>query len=728
MTAQDQSARQVRAGRTPLPWLHRIAGAALVFAIVLPLSRRSINLSDEGYILLQALDMVRGKVLYRDMDAFVSPGIWFLLSGLFRVVEPSVLASRLLSLGAFAATAAVAFRIVDRAARRAIAWATVGALLVGVVWAFPIWTWTFYSPFAVLFGLCALDRLLIWRRRTETRDLVWLGVWLGLAVTFKQNYGAFASIGALAGYAAVRFSASDASGGAAKEIGAMALGGFAIGVPVLLYLVANGAVTDAFRSLVVHPFVFAGQHSVPYLQPGALFAADLLDGTDRFTYGASSLYRIAAPGEWIRDARVIERLHVLLYSMAPLVLLSGAALAVRGRRKLDLDLFCIFAVATMMFLGVFPRADYNHLMNVYQPVLVLGAVVLDRLARAIPAPRAGWFRAFSGAGCVLLAAYVSVAVYWYVQILTTMDAKITPKRGGVLERPEIAQRLNQLTEVIWANTRSGDALLSVPDLAMLNFLADREMPSPYYNLYQHHIAHDAGAAVVEGSRSRGVRLAITRYNGFFSDRERLRDYAPALIDHLDRDFAVQFTAAADNFVVLHARPRPAPRQQVVRLLEHCELEPTAGTVDHQIREHLLFSTLYQDEGAHLGEPEWIVESRCTIELPDDPRLTLSVRPGYYPPREAEPGATLEFEVRVEREGFPAKRVIQHREAVVMPPHLQLIRPWPRAQRADLAAYAGQTVTLVFRGHRRGRVDRNPHAFKGYSTMWIDPRLTHPLRQ
>ncbi len=62
---------------------------AVVVAFAYSLCRRAINLTDEGYLLSQVVDMLGGKVLYRDMDAFVTPGIWFALAGLFKLVDPS---------------------------------------------------------------------------------------------------------------------------------------------------------------------------------------------------------------------------------------------------------------------------------------------------------------------------------------------------------------------------------------------------------------------------------------------------------------------------------------------------------------------------------------------------------------------------------------------------------------------------------------------------------------
>ena len=205
---------------------------------------------------------------------------------------------------------------------------TVVLLCIFVVWAFPVWTFTFYSTAAVFCSLLALDRLLSWRSTGRARDLFLTGLCIGLAISFKQNYGAFALIGGLAGFLVVRMEArSEARAwqrGFAHELGIFAAGGFAVGAPLMLYFAVHGALDDMFQSLVVHPFVFAGQHSVPYLSPGALFRSDVLSNVERLTYGAYSLYNTAIPTEWLRSSRLIERLHVLLYQI-PILALAGAA-------------------------------------------------------------------------------------------------------------------------------------------------------------------------------------------------------------------------------------------------------------------------------------------------------------------------------------------------------------------------------------------------------------------
>ncbi len=725
-------------GSEPPRWLVNVAvlsGVLLVVAFVLPLCRRSINLSDEGYILLQSLDMLNGKILYRDMDAFVSPGIWFLLAGLFSLVEPSVLASRILSLAAYASTVAVAYHIVTGFGGRTWGLVTVGLFMICVVWAFPVWTFAFYSPFAVLFALAALDRMLAWRKHLKPRDLLLTGLCFGLAICFKQNYGVFSLIGGLAGLAAIRWQAPRSARGFgrafAADLGLLAVGGFSVGIPLVGYFLYHGAFEAMFQSLVIHPFVFAGQHAVAYLSPADLFRAEILSDVDRLTYGAYSLYNTAVPTEWLKQTRGIERLHVLLYQIPPLAFAGALFFSFRAKRSLaqraqgfaarfDAGIFSVLAVCGMLFLGVFPRADYNHVINLYQPVLVLGTIVAWRLRQAMEGRHRLGIRAAGTAAGVLVLAYASVALLWYQAQIRAMDSELSVPRGGVLVRPEQATRLNALIEIIWRSTDDDEAILSLPDLSMLNFLAERKMPSAYYNLYQHHIAHDEGEAVVQGSEEHQVQLAVTRYSDFFSDLVRLRDYAPKLIDYLDRYFEIQITAAGDNFVFLRRRASPLPRRAITRVLDSCDLDSSQPEADHKIIGHLLFTTLYQDRGPQHEQTQVEVESRCQVQIPED-GAELRLRVGTLPPLAAPKRAQLIVEVRARHDGKD-ELLFAHRMPVFHPFGLQMMREFPPQHRIDISRLAGKDVTLVFRSHRSGWVKSDPFSYKGYATLWLDPQI------
>ena len=74
--------------------------------------------------------------------------------------------------------------------------------------------------------------------------------------------------------------------------------------------------------------------------------------------------------------------------------------------------------------------------------------------------------------------YAGVALYWHQAQIAALSDKLQVRRGGVLVRPEQAESLHTLVTLVQGESDPGDALLTVPDLSMLNFLSERSMPSP----------------------------------------------------------------------------------------------------------------------------------------------------------------------------------------------------------------------------------------------------------
>ncbi|MBW1687106.1 MAG: glycosyltransferase family 39 protein [Deltaproteobacteria bacterium] len=727
-----QKARAQR-GEAERSWVVWVLGVVLLL-FGLSLCRRGIILSDEGYLLLQSVDMVHGKVLYRDMDAFVAPGVWFLLSGLFSVVEPSVLASRMAALACYAATAWTCWRIVLRLTDRRFALAAVGVLMVFTVWAFPAWTWSFYSPYAVLFSLAALERVLAWRADSRARDLVWIGVFVGLAITFKQNYGVLALAGCGIAIAAIRLE-GNRSLLVLRELPALgarvALGMAAVGLPCLAYFAYHGALVDVFRQLVVQPFGgFLGQHDIPYLLPSEFLARDLMADGGRLTYGAFALTNAALRFDWHPVlVRGIEMLHVLLYWLPPLVFAVAAVLVfapLRRGRSPDTGLAAALAVGGLVFLGVFPRADYNHLVNVYQPAIVVGVVTLHRLWALRGAfPRRG-VRLAVGLGGLLLALYAGIAVYWYADLLGSLREPIATRRGGVLVSLASKQMIDFEVSAIRSGTRPGEAVLTLPGFAMLNFLAERPMPSRYYNLYAVHIAHDEGAGVVEGAEARRVRLVLADYHDFFSETVGLRQYAPQLVKYLRRFFTPFFSVAIDEHLFLRRRPRPLPDLATRSPLEECDV----GEFDWQtrgIRDHLLFQTLYHPvQYVHDGEQEIRrhVSTLCRIRVPDGARLAFAV--GYRQPTTVSEDVLLTAEIWARRLADPDPQRI-FREEMKPLPATGWASPPPLERRVDLAAFAGEEILLTFRTLFQGEVAMNALDSKGFAMTWQDPQIEYEER-
>jgi len=712
-------------------WVAAAVGV-LVVAFAIPLLRRGITMADEGYLLLQSVDMLGGKVLYRDMDAFVTPGAWLVLAALFKLVEPSVIASRIPVLAGYLAMVGVSYRIVAGLIDRRRGLLTVVLLMACTVWAFPAWTFAFYSPYSVMFALAALERLLTWRRLARNRDLLWCGVLLGLSIIFKQNYGVFAVLGIVAGLVSIRVElrqpAASALRGALADVVRVGIGATLVGLPVLGYFVYQGAFPAMFRSLVIHPFEFSGQHDIPYLDLAMLFKHQLLNsGADMMTYAAQLIHRVPPMTRWIREIGLVERLHVILYWAPPVIFIIGTSLSVRPAgtepsehpgRPVNAGLLSTIAMAAALFLGVFPRADFNHLINVYQPVIVAGVVTTHELVRSLPSSNPAWLRVALGAGRTAVGLFVIVAVYWYFALIHQFDTPVGGKRGGVLVNGPEATRIDYGLEVIEKMSEKGSAVLTLPDLAMFNFLTDRPMPSPYYNLYQHHIAHDQGAAVVEGAEAHRVQLALTRYNNFFSDRVGLRTYAPILAEYLISHFELLFMVGTEDYLVLRRLPQPRPQLDERDLIDNCDIP--LGSRNAHTREHLLFDVLYQDPGTGIEMPAAAVETRCHVRVPAD-GAELVVELGYRQPGFIMKRGSLTTEIFAEIDG-ELRRLFRH----VFPVEANIpgrYRFPPLDEfRVDLSAYAGGEVKLVLRTTRTGQVVMDPFDFRGYGTMWQNPRI------
>ena len=355
-------------------------------------------MSDEGYLLLQAVDMLDGKVLYRDMDSFVAPGVWFLLAGLFSLVEPSVIASRMLALGGFVARPAWSTAARSSLAGRGAAAGAVVAMGVFAVWAFPAWTFSFYSPYAVLFALLALERLLAGgfrgvaatcscvvsasgsRSSSSRTTACWRapaccsGCWRSTASCGRPLAPALRA--ALADLARDRCG----RGGRRAAVARLASSPW-------------GPSTPPSRAwCCIRSAASSGATTSRTSRSRSSFEKQKMAGCGRLTYGAWAFTHTALRFDWPRPlVRGIEQLHVLLYWLPPAFLVAGAALAFAARdarRRFDAGLLAATAVAGLLFLGVFPRADFNHLLNVLQPSIVIGAVVSARaLAQAKRRPR-----------------------------------------------------------------------------------------------------------------------------------------------------------------------------------------------------------------------------------------------------------------------------------------------------------------------------------------------------
>jgi hypothetical protein len=243
------------------------------------------------------------------------------------------------------------------------------------------------------------------------------------------------------------------------------------------------------------------------------------------------------------------------------------------------------------------------------------------------------------------------------------------------------------------------------------------MPSAYYNLYEHHIAHDQGAAVVSGSEEHDVQLAISRFNNFFSDRVGLRDYAPKLTQYLATHFEMQHNVGNEDFIYFRRRSEPTELENTVDFLPYCDT--TAAY--QEVRYHLLFPALYHNPGTGQNVPSAAVETRCSLDVPAS-GATLRFRVGYRAPALVVQNTTLEAEViALAPEGSNElnQRLMRKKFWVRGQGPDVLKKPLFDTYEVDLSGYAGQHLELVLRTIRHGMVRLRVLEHRGFGTSWED---------
>ncbi|MBO0880171.1 MAG: glycosyltransferase family 39 protein, partial [Mycobacterium sp.] len=151
---------------------------------------------DEGYFLSLA-DRVRdGALPYRDFDTYYTPGIFYLYAWLLQTFGVGVGAVRAFTAIEWAACWLVLYRL----ARRLVSpwFAALPFLAVALVEPSPIWPAIHPGWLALLAALVSLEMVVVHSEREQSRWLVFAGAAAGVAFLFKQNVGAFATLGVAA--------------------------------------------------------------------------------------------------------------------------------------------------------------------------------------------------------------------------------------------------------------------------------------------------------------------------------------------------------------------------------------------------------------------------------------------------------------------------------------------------------------------------------------------------
>jgi hypothetical protein len=498
----------------PAAWRRgALAAGVLGLALLgqLPTFDRSVVPVDEGQLLAVAERLLHGERLYRDVYTGIFPGVYWLAAGLFAALGPDAVVTRWAQAWVNAATAAALFLLARRGARPAFA--ALAPLLYGVlvVVDFPGLSMLNYSPLSLAFALFALLALLAYVESGRTAQGVAAGLLLCACGLVKQNFGGLALAALAAGFAWVRPQAEVGRKSLGAGLWPLAAGVAAAAVAALSALAATGSLADFFEQTLfaIHRSQLEAFNDP---LPPILGAHPADDPRFVFVYTPAALWNYLVRGEEIFGLAPTPALRGaairLAYGGVLAAVCGGLWLAWRERRapasprQRATRVLALFAA--VFFLGIFPSAIWSHLAFVTPPVLVVLALVCDRIdlrLRALaPAPAHVWRGLVLGAAlaAALLSVRISLDVRrWYPVPLGLARASLFVDAH---QRAQLGQAARFLTRC----AKPDEPVFVAPDQPLLYFLADRRNPTPYDLVIPGEVDGDRIVARLEATGTRCV--------------------------------------------------------------------------------------------------------------------------------------------------------------------------------------------------------------------------------
>jgi hypothetical protein len=487
--------------------------AAFVYA--LGFHDKGLVMGEEGQILSEAQAILDGKVLYRDLDGYVTPGVWYLTAGVLALAGPSVNATRLVMCGLFALLVGAVFDITRRTASRAWALAALGLMALLKVISFPLGTFVFYTEFSVFFGVAAAWALLVHRQRGGRGLLALAGLAAALSILFKQNVGAYVTL-ALGAWLLLHHRTR-------AELLTFAVPGVVVGALTLGLFTAAGALPELLRGLVVVPF--SGYYEAARLPYFTVFAPRALTPEESYLY-LPLLYwveRFHSPGwgdAWLPLARAVS---IAVYA-TPLGVSAAALVQALRRRRLPPDTQLLLLTALAFFLGSFPRTDFAHLTQSLVGFIPLG---LHLAAGARRPRRIAWAAAPLAAATALFCA----VLIWNHPYRVRFEH---PRARVWLSEPAYNGLTWQLRWIEQTVPRD-ESLVFIPSGGMYHFLLDRPLLHRYTVLLAPALGHDQGEGFVRTMEELDVRYVV--YGIDVQGTPPLESFAPRVHEYIQAHYS-----------------------------------------------------------------------------------------------------------------------------------------------------------------------------------------------
>lgn len=504
--------------------------------------RRGIWLSVIAYSVSPAERVMLGEVPYRDFLFNYTPGILWLNAALMKVFG-----ARLLIVN----TGLLLFKLsgllcLFYAARKLVGgWLALAPAALTLAWLghrhiFNVHPTQYYIPFALL----SLILVLNYDEDGKLYRLVLSGIAIGLVFVFKQNVGLLLLVSATASLLLRESMSGHADSqlrvAAALKAVATCWGGFALVVGLLAAVLQHqGALGPMLSHFMHHASEYSEERAIglppirSVLPAAALISAAagagiiLLKQLPHLLH----LYVLAViiavsvglliPGRmvFLKDSATAAIAYVPVFLFATAGAISLWRLRDRGSKQWRRRVLIVALFSAGVYLEVYPRADYYHLVRVLPPVFLLLVVLSHRLSDSMRGQlhRYGAIGRRVTALCIacpfVLLAVVGIKDTWLPQFdgfKFADNTELAAERAhGIKAGEREAQFANDLTAMIQANSLPEDSIYSFARRGgAMYFLAKRTNPTRLLWWDSVGIAPEEREAVLSLVAGRGPRLVI----------------------------------------------------------------------------------------------------------------------------------------------------------------------------------------------------------------------------
>jgi hypothetical protein len=492
--------------------------AALCLFASLPRYSSNLDLGDEGLLAYGAERVMEGQVPNRDFVSLQPPLSFYVAATTFRLFGTSLISLRMLGVAIYVLMPILLYALARTLNGR---WLSLAAALPGMVLGISfahfvpvaVWQGVIVCMAATLLLLLATDRPGRWQYLAFPA-----GLFTGSAMFLRQDQGFYMLVSLAVYLIALKLAQRQDLAPRNLKLPVMLwLGGIAaVVIPLGVYWVCVGAVSEMFRQLVLFPLT-------TYSKTSALPFPSLRSG---FTHGSE--------------------VSVLLYYLAPVIVIPGAvALAWLARKRFgsrEAKYTLLLAWTALFYCQVLVRTDMDHLLITLPPLFLLLVTAfgtawhwLNSTLAARTPPTQWLLKGFVGFLAVGLAAgFLAVSKPKFLPPPLDQDSTIAVERAGV--RKMGAANIKKFVERVEQFAPKDRSILCLPYEPMFYFLCQRRNPTHWNYLWPgDQTAADHELLISQARKDPPAVIVLTRE----SDMVR---YAPAILDYVHSEYKLAANA------------------------------------------------------------------------------------------------------------------------------------------------------------------------------------------